>query len=209
MGVGAKVLWRWGIGMAAVLAAIGAGVLAYVSLEGEKGLAPHTVVRPTGTLLMSVRELARLETNELHLEKVIDLTDKQSRLFGLIDTTDAILLVAAGDVTIGIDLSKMGDDDFAVDRETGAARVTLPAPEILSTRLDEAHTYVYRRSTALLAKRNEQLESKARQEAVRALEEAAREASLMDKAKKQAERTVRDLLEKLGVPKVTVDFRPS
>jgi hypothetical protein len=182
---------------------------AWLMREHDRSSAPRTVVRPTPTILMSVRDLARLETNELHMEKVVDLTDKQSRFFGLFDTTDAILLVAAGDVTVGIDLKKLGDDDFSVDKDTGAARLVLPAPEILSVRLDEEHTYVYRRSTALLARRNENLESSARKEAVRAIEEAAKDGAVMEKARKQAERQMKDMLEKFGVTKVTVGWHPS
>jgi len=175
----------------------------------EAPSASRTVLHPTGTVLMAVRELARLETNELHMEKVVDLTDKQSRFFGLIDTTDAIVLIAAGDVTIGIDLTKLEDHDFSVDRETGAAHLVLPLPEVLSVRLDEEHTYVYRRATALLAQRNEHLESKARQEAIKAIDEAARDGAVMEKARKQAERQLRDLLSKLGVSNLTVGWRPS
>src|SRR5262245_1917423 len=81
--------WRWAAALASV-AAVAGGISAYVSLEGVQVPSSHTVLRPTGTILMSVRGLARLETNELHLEKVIDLADKQSRLFGLIDTNDAL-----------------------------------------------------------------------------------------------------------------------
>ena len=66
----------------------------------------------------------------MHMEKVIDLTDKQSRLFGLVETTDAILLVASGDVTVGVDLAKIKDEDVMVDAATGNARLVLPEPEI-------------------------------------------------------------------------------
>jgi len=202
--------------VAIIVALIGAltllvsGLAAYVVLS-RLGAQSNTgtVMRPTGTILIAVRDLARLETNELHIEKVIDLTDKQSKLFGLIDTNDAILLVAAGDVTVGIDLAKLDEQDFVVDRATGAARLTLPAPEILSTRLDEEHTYVYRRTTDLLAHRNEHLETKARQEALRAIGEAARDPGTMEKARKQAERQVQQLLEKFGVTRATIGFRPS
>ena len=197
------------VGLVSGLALVVAAVLAYVSMERGHPGASRTVVRPTGTVLMSIRDLARLETNELHMEKVIDLTDKQSRLFGLIDTSDAILLVAAGDVTIGIDLTKLGEGDVVVDRETGSARVTLPAPEILSVRLDEEHTYVYKRSTSLLGDRDEHLESKARQEAVRSIEEAAKDSAVMEKARKQAERQIGDLLQKFGISRTTIGWRPS
>jgi hypothetical protein len=195
--------------LVACLTFAGAGLVGYWILQRPEPASSRTVVRPTGTVLMAVRDLARLETNELHLEKVVDLTDKQSRFFGLIDVTDAILLVAAGDVTIGIDLTKLGDDDVTMDREGRAAKVTLPAPEILSARLDEEHTYVYRRTTGLLARRNEELESSARKEAVRAIEDAARDAAVMEKARKQAERQIRELLGRFGATEITVGWRPS
>jgi hypothetical protein len=167
------------------------------------------VLRPTGTILMAIRDVARLETSELHLEKVIDLTDKQSRFFGLLNTSDAVLLIAAGDVTIGIDLSKLGERDFVVEREAGTATLTLPAPEVLSVRLDEAHTYIYARTTGLFAERNEQLESKARQEAVRAIGDAAQKNEIMEKARTRAEQQLQQLLERFGVTRTTIGWRPS
>jgi hypothetical protein len=199
----AKALTWWlalvGVGFALYFAS---KTLAAPSLAGP-------VVRPTGTILMAVKDLARLETNELHLEKVIDLTDKQSGFFGLVETADAILLVAAGDVTVGVDLTKLAASDVEVDREAGTARIMLPPPEILSVRLDEKHTYVYRRTTGLLAERNEQLESKARQEALRAIEEAARQGDIMEKARRQAERHLQQLFEKFGVTRTTIGWRPA
>jgi hypothetical protein len=159
-------------------------------------------VRPTNTLLVAVRDLARLETNEMHFEKVIDLTDKQSRFFGLIDATDALLLVAAGDVTMGVDLAKLGDGDVTIDPTTHIATLTLPEPEIFSTKLDEKKTFVYTRSTSVLAERNEQLETRARQEAVNAIEDAAKNSDSADRAKKQAERELRSLAIALGAKDV-------
>lgn len=166
-------------------------------------------MRPTGTILTAIRDLARLETSELHMEKVIDLTDKQSRFFGLLHTADAVLLIAAGDVTIGIDLTKLGEQDFTLDRAAGTATLTLPAPEVLSVRLDEEHTYVYSRTTGLFAERNEQLESKARQEAVRAIGDAAQKTEVMEKARQRAEQQLQLLLEKFGVTRVAIGWRPA
>src|SRR6185436_2245023 len=108
------------------LSLLAIAVVGFLWFNAAAPAASRTVLRPTGTILMAVRDLARLETNELHMEKVIDLTDKQSRFFGLIDTADAILMVTAGDVTIGIDLTKLEDADVSVDRERGTARVVLP-----------------------------------------------------------------------------------
>jgi hypothetical protein len=199
------------LALALVLMSAGLGVMAYVV---SRGLAPSSAfsqptIRSTNTILMAIRDVARLETSELHMEKVIDLADKQSRFFGLVKATDAMLLVAAGDVTIGIDLTKVGERDFVVDRAAGTASITLPAPEVLSVRLDEEHTYVYSRTTGLLAERNEQLESKARQEAVRAIGEAARRSDVMEKARKRAEQQLQQLLEKFGVTRTNIGWQPA
>src|SRR5450755_1486514 len=74
-----------------------------------------TVVRPTPNVLLAIQDLARLESASFHMERVIDLTDKQSRLFGLIQSEDAILLVAVADVSAGVDLQKLTTDDIAVN----------------------------------------------------------------------------------------------
>ena len=166
-------------------------------------------MHPSPTLLLAVRDLARLETNEMHFEKVIDLTDKQSRFFGLIDATDALLLVATGDVTMGVDLGKVGDSDIHFDPVTKSASMTLPPPEIFSTSLDEKKTYVYTRSTSALAERNEQLETRARQEAVAAIAEAAKTDEATNQAKKQAERELRALATALGAKDVTFVWKPA
>lgn len=165
------------------------------------------VMRPSATLLVAVRDVARLETNELHLEKVIDLSDKQSQFFGLIEATDAILLVATGDVVVGVDLSKLAEDDVSIDPKTKVARLTLPAPQIFSSHLDEGRTYVYTRSTSVTARRNEQLETKARQAAVAAIEKAARESDVMIRAKAQAEKELRSLAVGLGASNVVITWK--
>lgn len=171
--------------------------------------APATVItaRPSPAMLIAIRDMARLETTEVHVEKVVDLTDTQSRLFGLIQATDALLLVAVGHVTIGVDLSRIADGDVSMDPETRVARLALPQPEVFSTRLDEPETYVYTRTTSLLARRNEQLESRARQEAVRAIEKAAVEGDMMGRARAQAERQLSALATQLGAKRVEIRWR--
>jgi hypothetical protein len=192
--------------------ALGASLLvlggAYV-LSMREPPPPETGIsaRSTATIVVAVRDLARLETTELHIEKVIDLTDTQSRFFGLVEATDAILLVAAGDVTVGVDLGKVQDDDVTFDPKTHKAAIRLPPPEIFSTRLDESKTYVYARTTSLVAKRNEHLEENARKEAVQAMEKAAREGDTMDRAKHQAEKELKSLGFALGVPDLAVTWK--
>lgn len=176
---------------------------------GPRDAAPATteVVRPTVDVVVAVRDLARLETAQYHMERVIDLEERQRRLFGLLETSDAILLVAAGDVRAGVDLGAIEDDDVDADLAAGTARLVLPAPEVLSARLDEGRTYVHTRRTDTLGRRSETLETRARQEAERTIREAAVEAGILDRARDNARRTVTSLVRSLGFGEVTVRYR--
>ncbi len=85
-----------------------------------------TVVRPTPNVVVAMRDLARLESAEYHMERVVDLRDRQTRLFGMVEAEDAILLVAAGDVIAGVDFTAMRDGDVVVEPELSRATLTLP-----------------------------------------------------------------------------------
>lgn len=166
-----------------------------------------TVVRPTPDVLVAVKDLARLESASFHMERVIDLTDKQSRLFGLVQTEDAILLVAVADVSAGVDLQKLTTNDIAVDPEKKSAKLTLPAPEVFHAELDNSKTYVHTRHTGALASRQENLETRARQEAERTLVDAALQGGLLSHASDNAKRAVEGLLRGLGYEQVLVTVR--
>ena len=165
--------------------------------------------RPSPNVVLAVRNLARLEATSFHMEKVIELTDEQSRLFGLVTAKDRILLVAVGDVVAGVDLSKLGDSDVEVDPDGGGVRVALPPPEILSTTIDEAQTHVYGRTTNLLAARKDELEGLARKEAAEQIEKGARDAGILNRARASTAQTVRALLQSLGFKQIVVGWRGS
>jgi uncharacterized protein DUF4230 len=173
------------------------------------GLTPRsaTIVRSTPSVLTAVRDLARLESVEYHVERVIDLRDEQPVLFGLIKTQDAILLVAVGDVTAGVDLSELQDGDVTADPSRSTARVVLPPARVLVTRLDNEHTWVYARITDRLAQRHEDLETRARQEAESTLAQTALDDGILDRARRNAEQTVASLIRSLGYTDVAVTSR--
>ena len=164
-------------------------------------------LRATPAVVTALRELSRLESAQARVERVIDLRDRQESIFGLIEASDAILLVAAGDVVAGVDLSELGEGDVSVSEDRREAEVRLPRAAVLSARLDNDATYVHTRTTELLARRSETLETRARQAAERELEAAAVEAGLLTRADANAERTVASLLRALGFERVSVEFR--
>ena len=159
------------------------------------------------TVVSDLRALARMETLALHLEKVIEVQDHQERLRGLVTADDRVLFVASGEVILGVDLAKLRDDDARFDPATGTAYVTLPEPEILSSRFDEARSYVHARSTDLLAQRNEGLESAARRDAIAAFEKAGRDPANVAKAREHAETAIRSLAARWGASRVIVTWQ--
>jgi hypothetical protein len=188
----------------------GAGGAAYLWLERGKLVAPPapvSVLRPTPTVITSMRQLAMLQTVSFHLERVIDLRDRQNLLFGMVQSEDALLLVAAGDVTAGVDLSTLREEDVLVDPLTKTAKIVLPPAQVLTATLDNDATYVHTRRTDALARRQETLETRARQEAERTLRDAAIAGGILQRARDGAERTVGSLLRSLGFEVVELSFR--
>ncbi len=201
------------VGGAALCLGVGVGLFAIKSCSAPPApLLPPlsssvTLVRPTPDVLLAVRDLARLESASFHMERVIDLSDKQSKLWGLVTTEDAILLVAVAEISAGIDLQKLTRADVVVDPARRTARIQLPAPELLHAALDNEKTYVHSRKTGTLADRRENLEARARAEAERTLVEAARQAGLLNRAADNGRRTVEALVHSLGYDRVEVTVR--
>ena len=164
-------------------------------------------VRETPDVLRAVQDLARLETVSFHMERVVDLRETQSHAWGLVEAQDAILLVAVGEVVAGIDLAGLRPGDLVHDLAASRVTLTLPHATVFSARLDGEHTYVYRRDTDVLARRQERLETLARQEAERSIGAAAREAGILARAEQNAERTVRGLVRAMGVREVVIAWR--
>jgi hypothetical protein len=208
---------RWWLRAVAVLfvaaaAFGGSGVatcayLAFAPKPGGAATATTTVIRGTSAVVTAIRDLAILETASYHMERVIDLRDRQSHLYGLFESQDSLLLVAAADVVAGVDLRWLRDGDVRFDPDKHAAFIVLPPATLLSARLDNESTYVHSRKTDALAIRGETLETRARQEAEHALRDAALEAGILARAQDNAARTVKTLIQSLGFDRVEVSFR--
>jgi hypothetical protein len=180
------------------------------SMTGDLGTRVSEVLYPTPTVLPNpvtvvrdVRTLARLETIQYRIEKVVKAEIGQElfgELFG-----DKLIFVAHGMVIAGVDLSKFGPEDLEL--ENGILFVTLPDPEIFVSTLDNSKSYVYDRDMGLLTKGDVNLESTARQEAEKEIEKAALEDGILDQARQNAEYYLERLFESLGYPEV-VFIRP-
>ena len=153
-----------------------------------------TIIPDPVTVIYQVRTLARLETIQYSIEKVITAETGQgvfAPLFG-----DRLLFVAHGEVIAGIDLQKLGPQDMWV--EGGVLYVRLPEPEIFIATLNNDKSYVYDRDTGLLTHCDINLETSARQAAEDAIEQAAIEDGILEQARLNGEIYMERLLDTLG-----------
>lgn len=175
------------------------GITSELGTQVAQALHPTPTILPDPlTILHDVRSLARLETIQYSLEKVITAESGQGPLGVLFG--DRLLLVAHGMVIAGVDLARLEPQDLWV--EGGVLYVRLPAAEIFVATLDNAKSYVYDRETGLLTRGNLNLETDARRAAEQAIREAALENGIQDQARQNAENYLSRLLRSLGYPDV-------
>lgn len=176
------------------------GLRSEISTQVAQLLHPTPTILPDPiTVVHEVRALARLETMQYSVEKVITAETGQGPfgfLFG-----DRLLLVAHGTIIAGVDLDRVGADDVQVD-DAGRVRIELPAAEIFITALDNEKTYVFDREVGLFRRGDIQLESAARIAAEQEMEKAALEDGILEQAQLNAEAYLYRLLRSLGFPDV-------
>jgi hypothetical protein len=157
-----------------------------------------TILPDPVTVIYQVRSLARLETIQYSIEKVITAETGQGvfgALFG-----DRLLFVAHGIVLAGVDLAKLGPQDMEL--RDGVLYVRLPEAEIFIATLDNQKSYVYDRDTGLLRRGDVNLETAARQAAELEIRNAAIEDGILNQASQNAENFMYRLLRDLGYPDV-------
>ena len=157
-----------------------------------------TVIPDPITIIREVQSLARLETIQYSVEKVITAEINQGVLGPLFG--DRLLFVAHGYVIAGVDLSELGADQLVL--EDGTLFVTLPQAEVFVATLDNENSYVYDRETGILRKSDRDLETTARQIAEEEIESAALEDGILEQAQQNAEVYLERLLNTLGYEQV-------
>jgi|HubBroStandDraft_6_1064221.scaffolds.fasta_scaffold02175_11 hypothetical protein len=155
----------------------------------------------TPAVVEKIRQLSRLETVDYSIDKIVEGARQNPYLPNFL-VGDKLLLVAHGDVIAGVDLSQLQAADVAVDGSHVLVR--LPQAQVLSTRLDNAHTRVYSRTTGLLVEADPNLESEVRQAAEDQFTQAALADGVLDKARQNAKASVTALLRGLGFQQVEV-----
>jgi hypothetical protein len=154
---------------------------------------PTVIVDPV-TIVRQVRSLARLETIQYTVEKVITAEIGQGA-FGIL-FGDRLLFIAHGVVIAGVDLSLLGPEDLRV--EDNVLYVTLPEPEIFIATLDNEKSYVYDRDRGALTRGDINLETTARRVAEQEIRNSALEDGILEQASQNAENYLYRLLLEIG-----------
>lgn len=157
-----------------------------------------TVIPDPVSIIHEVRSLARLETIQYSVEKVITADSGREDLKALFG--DKLLFVAHGEVIAGMDMEKIQLEDVTLNGIV--VSVKLPAAEILVTRLDNQKSYVYDRQTGLLVHQNMELETLARQSAEQEIYKTAIEDGILKQAQTNAENYLDRLIRSLGYAEV-------
>ncbi len=153
-----------------------------------------TVIPDPVSIIHEVRSLARLETIQYSVEKVITAENSQGRfafLFG-----DRLLFVAHGVVIAGVDLEKLGPEDITI--KNGVVTMRLPAAEIFVASLDNEKSYVYNRQTGVLTHGDINLETTARRAAEDEIRKTAEEDGILSQAQVNAENYLSRLVRDMG-----------
>ncbi len=173
-----------------------------VATQVQQFFNPTPTVYPDSiTVVRQIQTLARLETAQYTLEKVIRAEVGQGALGPLFG--DQLLFVAHGEVIAGVDLSKLQPGDVIVAPDTGRVTIILPAAEVFIVALNNDKSYVYDRQTGLLTKGDVNLETLARQAAEDEIRQGAIEDGILKLAQSNAANFVEKFLWTLRFREVT------
>jgi hypothetical protein len=153
-----------------------------------------TIIPDPVTIINKISSLARLETIQYTVEKII-VAEKGQEVFRLL-FGDRLLFVAHGKVIAGIDLTRLNRSDLEI--KNGLLKVTLPETEIFIVSLDNEKSYTYSRDTGLLTKSDLNLETLARRAAETEILQAALDDGILKQARVNAEAYLLGFLNNLG-----------
>jgi hypothetical protein len=181
-----------------------AGVVASIALFSLRNLTrevfPSTTLDPSA-VVHEIQRLNELVSVKYTVQKVVGLEEKKVPL-----GSEKILLFVQAEVLAGIDLSQLsaGDVKLLPDK---SMHVVLPPPKIVHIIIDDKQTKVWDRQITWWTPwvpYNLDLERQARLAAKDEIEKTALEMGILDQARRNAETSIRSLLETFGVKVVTV-----
>ena len=188
--------WQWGDRLLA----------AFNTLINPPQPAPKVDVR--SIMIQKVREASELTTASFTMQAVVP-TEQDATLSGFTIGTTKLLYVAYGEVQAGVDLSQLTEQNVQMNDET--IQIQLPPPKILNSKIDVTKSQVYDYNRGFLGLGPDvapDLQTKAQQEALQKIVQAACEEGILQKASDRAKFVVTQLLNTAGYKAATVVAQP-
>lgn len=160
-----------------------------------------TVIPDPVTIIREIQSLARLETIQYSVQKVITAEVNQGVLGPLFG--DKLLLIAHGYVIAGVDLAELSVNDLRLD--DGTLYVNLPEAEVFVATLNNEKSTIYDRTTGILRKSDPDLETAARRVAEQEIYNGAVEDGILEQAQLNAEIFMERLFNTLGYMRVVFE----
>ena len=162
-----------------LIVAAAAGLLGYQVATKTAPPTP-TPVPPPIVSVEQIRQAAELATVKYTLSTDITAENVPDDIRKLLDVKEEIVLIAYGEVAAGFDLADLSEGDLWTDGTR--AQLHLPAPKILYTRLDTERTHVVYYKKSWLIKHDLGIEGRALQDAEHAIQQAALEGEVLERA---------------------------
>jgi hypothetical protein len=156
------------------------------------------VILPNSSIIVNqIKDIARLETATVELEKVITAERNTDALWGALGET--LLFVANGKVVAGIDFAEMQVEDIQVVDPT-TVMVHLPDARLFDDLpvLDNEKSYVADRDTGIFTRADPELETEVRKVAEQTIREEAVATGVIERADENAQAFMRSFLQELG-----------
>ncbi|MBE9222799.1 DUF4230 domain-containing protein [Cyanobacterium stanieri LEGE 03274] len=180
-------------------------------MEGLKNLLP-TVTNDIDTsklIVQKIQGVSELTTTVFVMDAVIP-TSSSRRIGDWVVGETNLLYLARGEVRAGLDLSKIEENNIRVENDT--LTITLPAPQILDSKIDVTKSQVYDYDRGFLSLGPDvapDLQTQAQRETLKKVVNSACDAHILTQANQRAVLTITQLMENTGYDSVNVKTTPS
>lgn len=173
-------------------------MLAFFYIRGKLSAKP--VVVTEDVMVQKITAMGKLELVKYSMKDVIERRQPHVLL-----PDERVLLVAVGEVTACIDLTKVHKQDIVQADST--VTVTLPKPEICYYKLDHQQSKVYDVSGTFFSEHTKNMVEDTYKLAEQRLLDNARQMNITGKAQQNAQTIFKPLLESISAKKVVLKFR--
>jgi hypothetical protein len=176
---------------------------AYLYYFGRREAVVRRVI-DAPAVVKEIQRLTELVTIKYNIQKIVGLEEEKVP-FG----SEKILLMVQATVLGGIDLATISTQDCVVTGSSVTLR--LPPPKVLQVFVNEKDTKVWDRSKTWWTPWvpfNPELERKARIAALESVQAAALESGILSNAQENAERSIGEFLNTIGVETVRFERAP-